>query len=114
MLSKEVLSIVLDAVSSEIPMPSPFLRQRHEQEEGILIVSLPKEEGNELAIRALNRSAALVYLLCNGSRNIGDIVHEVQSFFGSDDPWKIATEVIVAIRNLQAEGLLRRPQRAMV
>jgi Coenzyme PQQ synthesis protein D (PqqD) len=111
MLSSDVLSIVLDAISTEVPVPAPFLRQRYEEEDGILIVSLPAEEGNELAIRTLNRSAALVYLMCDGSRNIGEIVREVGSILEGNDRTRTAEQVVCAIRSLQTEGLLRRPRR---
>jgi len=105
----EVAEIVMEAVGPEIPIQAPFLKRRHESEDGILIVSLPREENNELMMRSLNRAAAAVYLLCDGKRCIREIADALCGLIEAEDEQYVALEAVRIIRRLQTEGLLRRP-----
>ncbi len=105
----EVLHVLMEAVGDEVPLPEPYLKRRFEPEDGILIVSLPREEANELMMRSLNRAASGIYLMCNGCRTIRDIVDAMSEAFSKEPYHRIAEDVIRTIRDLQADGLLAMP-----
>ncbi len=107
-MNPETLNIVLDAVGGEVPIPAPFLKIRQEPEDDFLIISLPREENNELMIRTLNRVSATIYLLCNGERTIREIVEAMVSFFSRENRYRIIKDVIRAIRDMQHDGLLKK------
>ena len=110
MLTPHVLDAVVEAVGPEVPVPAPFLKRRFESEDGILVVSFPREENNELMMRVLNRVGSAVYLLCDGHRSIRQIVSEMTGLLPDQEPRGLAEDVIRTIRTLQCEGLLSRPQ----
>lgn len=106
-LSSDAVDVILAAVGSEVPDPAPFLRRRFEDAEGILIVSLPRQENSEVVMRSLNRVAAAIYLFCDGNRSVETIVAELRALFPREDPRHLSLEVIRTVREMQSEGLLR-------
>jgi len=110
MLSTDALEVVLEAVGGEVPRPAPFLKRRLEPEDGILIVSLPRVEKNELMIRILNRVAAAIYLLCDGQRSILEIVEAMRGLAPGEHAPRVTADVLRTVRDLQHEGLLLAPR----
>ena len=65
---------------------------------------LPKY--NDVRLIALNRTAKLIYDLCDGKNNIEQICAEVASVYNDIDKQTIIEDLILCLRSFEHKGLI--------
>jgi hypothetical protein len=86
-------------MSALAPEPAPDL-DVHEVEDGLVIYDLTNDR-----VHYLNPTASVVYALCNGRRNVDEIVELVRAAWELPD--RPEAEVRACLEQLRDEGVIR-------
>ena len=91
---------ILDELGKLVPHKRKVLKTREEKDTTLIVIK-------KLPFMFVNRTAAEIYNLCNGKRNIKEITEIQQQKYPDIPPEKIATDTIKTLRDMECMRILR-------
>jgi hypothetical protein len=92
--------VVLDEIGKLVPRRKKTFKIRDEKDMKMIVIS-------KLPFMFINRTAAELYELCDGKRDIKEITEIQNQKYPDIPPEKIAADAIKTLRNMECMRLLR-------
>ncbi len=91
---------ILDELGKLVPRRRKVFKTRKEKDTMLIVIK-------KLPFMFINRTAAEIYELCDGKRNITEIAEIQQQKYSKVSPEKITSDIIKTLRNMENMRLLR-------
>lgn len=91
---------ILDELGKLVPRRRKVFKTRKEKDTMLIVIK-------KLPFMFINRTAAEIYELCDGKRNITEIAEIQQQKYSKVPPEKITSDIIKTLRNMENMRLLR-------
>jgi len=105
MRDPSLLAVVFEEVWDLVPRRRNCLKARLEDRDEVLLISCAGPARTS-ETHTFNRTAGQVFSLCDGHRNLGEIVREMASRYPEAGKARITEDVIRVLRTMERKGIL--------
>jgi len=105
MSQPHLVDAALREVGLFIPVRRRVMKVRNDAATGIVFVTLPGR-GRKVRRHILNRTAAVMYQLFDGTRTVAEVIDLFTAKFPDLDATRIAGDLLLAVRTLHRKGLI--------